>query len=63
MQAPTKYLRPKEACSKYSFLTQNTLKNLMFKNTGGFREKVVRKLGRKILINEEALLRFLEESK
>ncbi|NGX26158.1 MAG: hypothetical protein K940chlam6_00070 [Chlamydiae bacterium] len=59
----TKFLSKKEACSKYSFLTENTLKNLLFKNTGGFREKVAKKLGRKIILDEEALIRFLNESK
>lgn len=62
-QLVTTYLSKKQACSKYNFLTENVLKNLLFKNTGGFRDKVARKLGRKILLNEEALLKFLEESK
>jgi len=40
MQLPTKYLSKKDASSKYPFLTENTLKNLLFKNTDGFRDKV-----------------------
>ena len=35
------------------------LKNLLFKDIRGFREKVVRKLGRRVLLDEEALLLFL----
>ncbi len=62
-ELPTKYLSKKEASSKYSFLTENTLKNLLFKNTDGFRDKVARKLGRKVILDEEALLSYLNESK
>lgn len=57
------YLTKKQAISKYGFLTENMLKNLLFKNIGGFRKKVVRKLGRRILLDEEALLLFLSECK
>jgi len=62
-QLPTKYLSKKEAVSKYSILSENTLKNLLFKNTNGFRDKVARKLGRKVIIDEEALLNYLKNSK
>jgi len=62
-ELPQKYLTKKQACQKYPFLTENVLKNLLFKDIGGFRSKVVRKLGRRLLLDEEALLRFLSESK
>ena len=62
-QLPSKYLKGDEVCDKYRFLKRNTLKNLLSRNTNGFREKVVRKLGRLNLYDEEALLRFLNESK
>lgn len=57
------YMKADELCKKYNFLNRNTLKNLLSRNTNGFREKVVRKLGRLNLYDEKALLRFLEESK
>ena len=57
-----KYLTKKQAIEKYPFLSANMLKNLLFKNTGGFREKVARKLGRRILLDEEALLLFIANS-
>lgn len=57
------YLTKKQAIQRYPFLTENVLKNLLFKNIGGFRDRVVRRLGRKVLLNEEALLMFLDESK
>jgi hypothetical protein len=57
------FLTPKEAAEKYPFLTTNRLKNLLAKDAKGFREKVVRKLGRLNLIDEEALLVFISENK
>jgi hypothetical protein len=62
-ELPHKYLTTEQVLQKYSFLTANMLKNLLFKNIGGFRSKVVRKIGRRNIIDEEALLRFLYESK
>ncbi len=56
------YLTKKQALEKYGFLTENMLKNILFKNIGGFRNKVVRKIGRRILLDEQALLSFLDNS-
>jgi len=39
------------------------LKNILFKDIGGFRSKIVRKLGRRIILDEEALLHFISDSK
>jgi hypothetical protein len=60
---PEKYLTKKQALEKYPFFTANMLKNLLFKDIGGFRQKVARKLGRRILLDEEALLHFISNSK
>jgi hypothetical protein len=57
------YLTKKQAIEKYSFLSENMLKNLLFKNFGDFRGKVVRRLGKRILLDEQALLQFIAESK
>jgi len=57
------YLTKKQACEKYSFLTENMLKNLIFTNPGGFRDEVVRKLGRRVFLDEQAFLRFIANSK
>lgn len=57
------YLTKKQALQKYPFLTENMLKNLLFKDLGGFRAKVVRRIGRRIILDEQALLEFLSESK
>ena len=60
---PKSYLTKQQAVEKYPFLTENMLKNLLFKNVGGFRNKVVRRLGRRIILDEEALLLFISNSK
>ena len=52
------YLSKRQAVEKYAFLTANMLKNLFFKNPDGFRDKIVRKLGRRIVLDEKALLTF-----
>lgn len=63
MVLPKSYLTKRQAIEKYPFLTPNMLKNLLFKDIQGFRSKVVRKLGRRILLDEEALLLYISNSK
>ena len=60
---PTNYLTKEQAIQKYAFLTGNMLKNLLFKNRDGFKTRVARKLGRRVLLDEQALLSFIAESK
>jgi hypothetical protein len=60
---PDKYLTKPQAFQKYQFLTPNMLKNILSKDINGFRKKVVRKIGRRILLDEQALLQFLSESR
>ncbi len=60
---PYKYLTAKQLCDKYKFINTSHLKNILTRNFNAFREKVVRKLGRINLFDEEAFLRFIEESK
>lgn len=57
------YLTKQQAVEKYAFLTENMLKNLLFKNHCGFREKAVRRIGRRIVLDEKALLMFISESR
>lgn len=63
MDLPNKYLTTGQAIEKYNFLSRNRLKNLLFKDLKGFRAKVVRRLGRRLLLDEDALLQFLAESR
>jgi hypothetical protein len=60
---PEKYLTQKQMLQKYPWLTANMLKNILFKDIGGFRGKVLRKIGKRNLFDEDALLRFVAESK
>lgn len=62
-ELPQRYLTKKQVCQKYPFLTENMLKNLLFKDINGFRAKVVRKLGRRVILDEEAFLLFISNSK
>lgn len=60
---PSRYLTKKQALQKYDFISENMLKNLLFKDIGGFRSKVVHKIGRRIILDEEALLKYIHNSK
>lgn len=62
-QISNNFLTKRQALQKYSFLTENMLKNMLSRNLRDFRGKVVRRWGRRILLNEEALLQFIDESK
>ena len=62
-ELPNQYLTKKQACQKYPFLTENMLKNLLFKDINGFRAAVVCKLGARILLDERALLVFIADGK
>lgn len=57
------YLTKKQAIQKYPFLTANMLKNLLFKDVRGFRGKVVYRIGRRIVLDEPALLKYIAEGK
>lgn len=60
MEEPhTKYLTKEQTCSKYPFLTMNMLKNILFKNIDGFKDKVTVKLGKRVLIDEIEFLKFM----
>lgn len=63
MSLPEKYLTKRQAVQKYPFLSENMLKNLLFKDIGGFRGKVVSKIGRRIFLDELALLQYLADNK
>jgi hypothetical protein len=62
-QFPSQYLTKRQAIQKYPFLTENMLKNILSKDIGGFRGKVVHWIGRRLFLEEQALLRFIAESR
>lgn len=59
---PKKYLSRDQLLEKYSFFSANMLKNLLYKDINEFRKKVVRKLGRRIIFDEDALLLYISKS-
>ncbi len=60
-QYTTSYLTKEQILKKYKFLSSNMLKNLLFKNINGFREKCIRKIGKRILINEIEFIKYISE--
>lgn len=60
---PLTYLTVKQAVIKYPFLTEGGLRHLIFfKDSNGFN-KVIRKLGTRVLIKESALLEYIDNCK
>lgn len=54
------YLTCKQLCEKYSWPPIGGLRHLIFHaNTNGFKN-VVRKVGKRVLLNEDAFLKFME---
>jgi hypothetical protein len=56
------FLNQDQAVEKYTWLTKNILKNLLFKDINGFRSKVAKKIGRRIFLDEGALLKFFADA-
>ena len=59
---PSTFLTQQQAVEKYPFLSAPMLKNILYKDINNFRKKVVRKFGRRILLDEEALLDYIKNS-
>lgn len=56
------YLTVRQFSEKHSFLSQSGLRWLLFKDDK-FRSHCVRRLGRKILLDESAVMQFIEGQK
>lgn len=63
MESSKTFLKTEQVLEKFPCLSKNTLKNILNKNISGFREKVTSRVGRRLIFNEEALIRFLSDSK
>jgi hypothetical protein len=57
------YLTKEQCLERFGFLSENMLKNLLFKDVCGFRSKVVIKLGRRNLYDLQAFQIFLSNNK
>jgi hypothetical protein len=60
-KTPVTYLTLKQFASKHAFVTCGSLRQIIFKNKG-FEKACVRRLGRKVLIDEEKALEYIESS-
>jgi len=62
-QLKLNWMTKRQLIDKYKFLTENMLKNILFKNINNFREACTKKIGKKIVINEFQFLEFIKHQK
>ena len=55
------FLTLKQWLEKYSAIPEGGIRHLIFTNRDNFNERVVKKLGRKILLDEHAFLTYIDE--
>lgn len=55
------FLTMKQWLEKYQSIPKGGIRHLIFTNKDNFNSRVVKKLGRKILLDEEAFLDFINE--
>ena len=60
---PERYLTLEQAFEKYKFINENRMKNLLAKNKNNFRDKCIRKMGRLLLLDEDAFLSYIANNK
>lgn len=55
------FLTMKQWLAKHQAIPEGGIRHLIFTNKDNFNSRVVKKLGRKILLDEEAFLDFINE--
>lgn len=55
------FLTLKQWLEKYKAIPEGGIRHLIFTNKNDFNQKVVKKLGRKILLDEQAFLEFIDQ--
>ncbi len=55
------FLSVKSASAKYSVFSEGAFRHMIFLNKYGFADKVVIRVGRKILLKEDSLISFLND--
>ncbi len=55
------FLTLKQWLEKYPAIPEGGIRHLIFTNKDNFNERVVKKLGRKILLDEHAFLSYIDE--
>ena len=57
----SQYLNCTQLCEKYTWLPMGGLRHLIFHADSNGFHKVIRRVGRRILLREDEFLRFIEE--
>jgi hypothetical protein len=55
------FLTVKQWLNKYPAIPEGGIRHLIFTNKDNFNSRVVKKLGRKILLDEQAFLSYIDE--
>lgn len=55
------FLTIKQWLEKYEMIPEGGLRHLIFQNIDDFNIKVVKKVGRKILLDEEAFMKYIDD--
>lgn len=55
------FLTLKQWLAKYQAIPLGGIRHLIFTNKNNFNQRVVKKLGRKILLDEDAFLAYIDE--
>jgi len=58
---PRSFLTMNQWLEKYKAIPKGGIRHLIFVNKDNFNSRVVKKIGRKILLDEEAFLEFINE--
>jgi len=56
-----RFLTIKQTAQKYRIFPEGGIRHLIFMNKDNFRDKVVIKIGKKIVLDTEALLKWITE--
>jgi len=60
-QTHKNFLTLKQWLAKYQAIPEGGVRHLIFTNKNNFNQRVVKKLGRKILLDEGAFLAYIDE--
>lgn len=60
-QSPKNFVTIKQWLQKYPAIPEGGIRHLIFTNKDNFNTRVVKKIGRKILLDEQAFLNYINE--
>ena len=56
-----RYLTIKQTAQKYKIFPEGGLRHLIFLNKDNFRDKIVKKIGKKVVLDTEAFMNWIAE--